>query len=173
MSKPESQAKGVIAFGQQQIDRVIAPSTRQKAYSATADFATEKPVVFAFLASQVLFSFVPLLLFTCFALSTVVFALVSAVIFSLFWIGVAMLVLVPTLFVTFSVGVLVWLWVVATLLVGRWVYNMIPVNARGDDMAVQLPNGKQTIYQDEDQVNGHGHESDHGDVKSETTEIKE
>jgi hypothetical protein len=91
------------------------------------------------------------LFFASFAICATALALISAVIFSLFWIGVASLVLVPALFVTFSIAVLVWLWAVATFLVGRWIYNMMPVQARGD-VAVKMPNGKQVVFQKGNEV---------------------
>jgi signal transduction histidine kinase len=126
----------------------------------------------AFIASQLLFSSLPLVLFVSFALSTTIFAFISAVVFSLFWIGLGMLVLVPTLFVTFSVAVLVWLWAVATFVTGRWIYGMIPVSVRGD-MHVKMPNGKQVIFQKERSQPRDDAEFDTIDVKSEATEIKE
>lgn len=80
-----------------------------------------------------------------------------------------MLVLVPALFVAFSVAVLVWLWAAATFLVGRWVYNRLPVSVRGD-VRVGAPNGKQVIFQKE---RGGGVEFDKVDAQSEAAEIKE
>ena len=88
------------------------------------------------------------MLFVSFAMSTVVFALVCGLVFSMFWIGIATLLLVPTLLVTFSVAVLVWVWAVATFLFARRIYNMIPASVRGH-MAVRLPgsDGRQIVVQ--------------------------
>lgn len=87
------------------------------------------------------------MLFLSFALSTVVFALVCGLVFSLFWIGIATLLLVPTLFVTCTVAVLVWIWAVATFLFARRVYHMIPASVRGD-LAIRMPGtGQQVIFQ--------------------------
>ncbi|KAI0130030.1 hypothetical protein BJ170DRAFT_297622 [Xylariales sp. AK1849] len=170
-SRIQSNARRASAYAQRQADRLVHPSTRQKAYDAIANFAIEKPMVFAFVVSQLLFCSLPLVLFVSFALSTAIFALVSAVVFSLFWIGLAMLVLVPVLFVSFSVAVLVWLWAVATFVTGRWIYNMMPVSVRGD-MQVKMPNGKQVIFQKERQNVGRTR-FDEVDLKSETAEMKE
>lgn len=69
------------------------------------------------------------MLFVSFAVSTTLFALVTAVVFSLFWVGVALLFLAPTLFVTGSVAVLVWMWAVSAIVVARWVYNLLPASS--------------------------------------------
>ncbi|KAK8001306.1 hypothetical protein PG991_013528 [Apiospora marii] len=144
---PNSDANGIFAYGQRQVDRVVSQPTRQKAYDVTTSFAQERPLTFAFLVSQSVFSLLPLMLFVSFALSTVVFALVCGLVFSLFWIGIATLLLVPTLFVTCTVAVLVWVWAVATFLFARRVYHMIPASVRGD-MAIRMPGtGQEVIFQ--------------------------
>lgn len=90
------------------------------------------PLLQAFVASQLFFSLLPLVLFASFATSITLFALVTAVIFSLFWVGVATLFLVPTLFLTCSVAVLVWLWIASAFNVARWVYNLLPAAPRDE-----------------------------------------
>lgn len=69
------------------------------------------------------------MLFVSFAASITLFALVTAVVFSLFWVGVALVFLAPTLFVTGSVAVLVWLWVVSAFVFARWLYNLLPASS--------------------------------------------
>ncbi|KAI1843170.1 hypothetical protein JX265_009909 [Neoarthrinium moseri] len=170
-SRIQSSARGVYTYGQRQVDRVISPETRQKHYNAVTNFAMERPLVFAFIASQLLFSALPLALFISFSISTGIFAFVSAVVFSLFWIGVALLVLVPILFVSFSAAVLVWLWAIATFLVGRWIYRMMPVSMQGD-MQVKMPNGKQVIFQKE-RNSGVGLGFDDIDIKEGAAEVKD
>ncbi|KAK7959341.1 uncharacterized protein PG986_004195 [Apiospora aurea] len=147
-TKPNSEANGgIFAYGQRQVNRVVSPPTRQKAYDATANFAQERPLTFAFIVSQSIFSLLPLMLFVSFALSTAVFAFVCGLVFSLFWIGIATLILVPTLFVAFSVAILVWIWAVATFIFARRVYQMIPASVRGD-MAIRMPGtGQQVVFQ--------------------------
>ena len=86
----------------------------------------------SFIVSQLLLSFLPLLLFTTFAVSTVAFSLGAAVVFALFWIGVAFMLLIPTLLVTSSIAVLVWGWAVGSFLVARWLYRHSPVGVQGD-----------------------------------------
>ncbi|KAK8054529.1 hypothetical protein PG994_009596 [Apiospora phragmitis] len=146
-TKPNSEANGVFAYGQRQVDRVVSPPTRQKAYDATSNFAQERPLTFAFIVSQSIFSLLPLMLFVSFALSTAVFALVCGLVFSLFWISIATMLLVPTLFVAFSVAVLVWIWAVATFLFARRVYQMTPASVRGE-MAIRMPGtGQRVVFQ--------------------------
>lgn len=67
----------------------------------------------------------PVLLFASFALGTVALAAISALFFSLFWIGVAALVLGPTLFVTSSLALLAWVWVVGTYLAATFAYGLV------------------------------------------------
>ncbi|KAK8124071.1 hypothetical protein PG999_003989 [Apiospora kogelbergensis] len=145
-SKSKADVNGMLAYGQRQVDRVVSAPTRQKAYDATTNFAQERPMTFAFVVSQSVFSLLPLMLFASFAVSTVVFVLVCGLLFSLFWIGLATLLLVPTLLVTFSVAVLVWLWAVATFLFARRVYHMVPASMRGD-VAIRIPgsDGRQIV----------------------------
>ncbi|OLN96889.1 hypothetical protein CCHL11_02323 [Colletotrichum chlorophyti] len=134
-------AAGVYAYGQRQIDRVVSRDTRQRAYSNVSNLAKEQPFLFAFFLVQLVFSFLPILLFVSFSLSTVAFALGVAAVFSLFWIGVALLVLVPTLFFTCSIAVLVWVWAAGSFVVAKRMYELSPVSARGD-LEVDAPNGK-------------------------------
>ncbi|ROT43683.1 hypothetical protein SODALDRAFT_327885 [Sodiomyces alkalinus F11] len=115
----EDDARGIRAFSRRQLDRVISPSTRQNLYAATLDFAQERPLFFAFLLFQLLFSFLPLVTFAVFALSLATLALGAAIVFSLFWIGIALLVLVPTLFLTSSIGLLVWVWAAGSFVVAK------------------------------------------------------
>jgi hypothetical protein len=97
-----------------------------------------------FLFSQLLFSLLPLSLFTSFVLGTILLSLVSALLFSLFWVGVALLILVPTLFITVSLAFIFWVWAIGSFLVAKWVYDMMPVSVRGAT-EVGLPNGKKLV----------------------------
>ncbi|KAK9780285.1 hypothetical protein AB5N19_03584 [Seiridium cardinale] len=169
-SRVQTHAKRAYSFSQRQVDRVVSPQSRQKSYDWTTQFATERPLLFAFVVSQIIFSALPLGIFISFSLSTAAFAIISAIVFAFFWIGVALLVLTPVLFVTFSIAVLVWLWAVATFLVGRWVYGKLPVSMQGD-MQVQMPNGKQVIFQKE-RKSAAGMEFENVDIKDEAMEIK-
>ncbi|KAH9996744.1 hypothetical protein F4779DRAFT_185485 [Xylariaceae sp. FL0662B] len=131
---PETKARArhVIAFGQRQVDRVVSPTTRQKAYDTTTSYANERPLLFSFLALQLFLASTPLLLFIGFALSTVIFTLVCGVAFILFWASIALLILLPTLATTFVVSTGIWAWGTATFHVGRWVYSKLPARARVD-----------------------------------------
>ena len=90
--------------------------------------------------SQLLLSFLPLLIFVIFSLSTILFALGSAIVFALFWIGVALLVLVPALLVTSSIAVLVWGWAVGSFVVARWLYNLSSAGVQNGEI-VKKGNG--------------------------------
>lgn len=79
----------------------------------------------SFLSAQLIFSFLPLLLFTIFGASTVAFAVGGAILFALFWIGLGLLVLIPTLFITASIGLLVWAWAAGSFVVVRAVYRRV------------------------------------------------
>lgn len=109
----------------------------------------------AFIVAQAIFSSLPIIVFSTFAVSTIVFALGVAVIFALFWVGVALLVLVPTLFFTCSVGILVWTWAAGSYLLARWLYEMSPVSAKGG-LEVETPNGQKFVVgKDEDGFEAH------------------
>ncbi|KAI1026093.1 hypothetical protein LB505_004499 [Fusarium chuoi] len=133
-------ASGFIAYARSSVDRVVPPNSRQKAYDNTASFASSRPILFSFIVSQLLLSFLPLLIFLTFSLSTIVFALGAAIVFALFWIGVALLVLVPALLVTSSIAVLVWGWAIGSFIVARWLYNHSPVGVQNNEV-VKKENG--------------------------------
>jgi len=154
----KDRASGLFARGQQLVDRVVTPQTRSQFYSNVGTFATEQPLLATFLGIQLLLSATPLLLFFSFSIGTLLLSLITAAVFSLFWIGVALLVLVPTLFITVSLGIAVWIWAVSSFLIARWVYNIVPINVRGKT-EVGLPNGKKAVVT----KTGDGY----GDVKGE------
>ncbi|KAF5631820.1 kinase [Fusarium sp. NRRL 52700] len=133
-------ASGFIAYARSSVDRVVPPNSRQKAYDNTASFASSRPILFSFVVSQLLLSFLPLLIFLTFSLSTIVFALGAAIVFALFWIGVALLVLVPALLVTSSIAVLVWGWAIGSFIIARWLYNHSPVGVQNNEV-VKKENG--------------------------------
>jgi len=45
-TKLKADANGILAYGQRQVDRVVSPPTRQKAYDAMTNFAQERPLTF-------------------------------------------------------------------------------------------------------------------------------
>ncbi|KAM0517717.1 hypothetical protein ACHAPE_004691 [Trichoderma viride] len=114
------------SYAHRSLDSLISPSSRQRAYDSGASFASDQPILFSFIAFQVLFSVLPILLFISFALSTFFLTLCAAVIFTLFWIGVASLFLIPTLFITSSLAVLCWGSSVGSFVVARWLYHHAP-----------------------------------------------
>ena len=84
----------------------------------------------------------------------------TAIVFSLFWIGIALLVLLPTLFITVSLGIVVWIWAVSSFLIARWVYNFVPINVKGRT-EISLPNGKKAVVT----KSGEGYGDFKGEVK--------
>ncbi|KAK2596017.1 hypothetical protein N8I77_013528 [Diaporthe amygdali] len=129
---------GTIDSARRQADRVVSPHDRQKAYDSVLSFAQEQPLLFSFIVAQLLLSLVPILLFASFVLGTVALALFTAVIFSLFWIGVASIILGSTLFVTFGLAALGWLWFVGTYLAANFVYGLVVGNSNNADHAAKL-----------------------------------
>jgi len=149
----QQNASGAFARAQSLVDKVVSPSTRKTYYDKTSAFAHEQPLLFVcphgslssplpispdhsyankpqtFLLIQVIISSTPIALFLSFALGTLALSFITALLFSLFWIGVALLLLIPTLFITVSLGIVVWIWAVSSFLVARWVYNIVPVRA--------------------------------------------
>ncbi|KKY37116.1 hypothetical protein UCDDA912_g02867 [Diaporthe ampelina] len=129
---------GTIDSARRQADRVVSPRDRQKAYDSVLAFAQEQPLLFSFIVAQLLLSLVPILLFASFVLGAVAVALFTAVIFSLFWIGVASIVLGSTLFVTFGLAALGWLWLVGAYLAANFVYGLVGGSSDNADHAASL-----------------------------------
>ncbi|KAH0550893.1 hypothetical protein GP486_007743, partial [Trichoglossum hirsutum] len=90
----------------------------------------------SFLLTHVLLSILPLLVFASFVIGTLLLALVAALSFSLFWIGVALLILIPTLCVTVSLGVVVWVWAAGTWVVTRFVWVVIAGGEKEEEVDV-------------------------------------
>ncbi|PHH68001.1 hypothetical protein CDD82_924 [Ophiocordyceps australis] len=107
----------------------------------------------SFIVSQLIFCFLPLLLFAAFSASTVLLALGAAVVFSLFWIAVALLVLVPVLLVASSVALIVWVWAVASFLLARWLYAHAPVGVSGG-LELDAAGRKFNVVKDERGIDG-------------------
>ncbi|KAI0828758.1 hypothetical protein F5Y06DRAFT_283035 [Hypoxylon sp. FL0890] len=150
-SSAKARANDLITYGQRQVDRVVSPPTRQKAYDRVYGMASEKPILFSFIVFQLTLSLAPILLFAGFASTTVAVSLISAVLFSLFWIGIATLFLVPTLFITFSIALLLWLWAAATFFAARWAYERLPFSIDGDSKVVTNgTSGKKVIFEKKD-----------------------
>jgi hypothetical protein len=72
-----------------------------------------------------LIAFIPIQLFNIFVVSTVAIAFMTAVAFTAFWVGTAVFVLLPTLFITVSIGVFVWIWAVSTYMAASWCYKFV------------------------------------------------
>ncbi|PVH87019.1 hypothetical protein DL98DRAFT_526323 [Cadophora sp. DSE1049] len=162
----QQRTSGIFSRVQSLVDNyIVTPSAREKYYNNISTFAHEQPLLFrkantrqTFLLSQLILSFTPIALFLSFSLGVLFLSLITALLFSLFWIGVALLVLVPTLFITVSLAIVVWIWAVSSFLIARWVYNVVPVSVRGRT-EVALPNGKTAVVE----KTGEGY----GDVKGE------
>ncbi len=59
----------------------------------------------------------------------------------------------PTLFVTVSLGIAVWIWAISSFLIARWIYNILPINAKGK-AEVGLPNVKKAVFDKSGDVTG-------------------
>ncbi|EPQ64970.1 Bgt-615 [Blumeria graminis f. sp. tritici] len=106
------------------INQLMDPATRERLYKATSSFAHQRPFLFFFFVSHLIFSTTPILLFISFVVSTFLFSIATATIFTLFWVIIAVTLLVAMLFVSFSVGMAVWVWCVSGFLAARWAYRL-------------------------------------------------
>ncbi|KAI4862844.1 hypothetical protein F4820DRAFT_396915 [Hypoxylon rubiginosum] len=162
-SKAKARANDLLVYSQKQVDRVVSPPTRQKAYDYVRGLAIERPVLLSFILFQLSLSLAPLLLFAGFVTTTLAVSLISALMFSLFWMGIATLILVPTLFLTFSIALLFWAWAAATYFAGRWVYTRLPFGVEEDGkMVAKLPNGDRKVIFEKTP-----------DIKAEAAKVKE
>ncbi|KAG8159280.1 hypothetical protein KVR01_010941 [Diaporthe batatas] len=127
-----------IDLARRQADRVVSPDDRQKAYDSVLAFAQQQPLLFSFVVAQLLLSLIPILLFASFVLGTVALAISTAVIFCLFWVGVASILLGSTLFVTFGLAALGWLWLVGAYLAASFVYGLLTGSSDGADQAARF-----------------------------------
>lgn len=137
-------ATDAYAYAQRSLDRYVDPSSRQRAYDSASAMAHDRPIIFSFLAAQLVFSSLPILTFAVFALSTMALALAGALLFALFWTGVALLFLVPALLVTSSVAVLVWAWAVGSFVVARALYARLPGGIKGAQEETALIEGRKS-----------------------------
>ncbi|KAG6010326.1 hypothetical protein E4U21_006890 [Claviceps maximensis] len=127
----QDKASGAVSYAQRFVDWLMPPSSRRRAYENISGLASRRPVLFSFLLSQVILSFLPVFLFLSFSTSCIAVGLGGAIMFSLFWIGIGLLALVPTLLVTSSLATMAWAWCMGTFVIARWIYARIPfsVNA--------------------------------------------
>ncbi|KAI0505165.1 hypothetical protein F5B22DRAFT_651997 [Xylaria bambusicola] len=125
-SKAVARAHGMLVYSQRQVDRVVSPSTRQRAMDSTTDYAAKRPLLSLFIAIQILSALVPALLFTTFITNTLLVALLSALAFTLFWTLVALFVLIPTLLITCGFAILLWVWAVGSYIFFRAIYSRLP-----------------------------------------------
>ncbi|KAI5917067.1 hypothetical protein F4810DRAFT_94698 [Camillea tinctor] len=128
-AKARARAQDMVAYGQRQVDRVMSPPARQRAYDSVYAFASARPILSSFLLTQALFSLLPLLFFSGFVLSAAAALLFC---FTLFWAGVAALFLFPALLVTSGLALLAWAWGLAVFYAARATYRSLPAGVRGD-----------------------------------------
>lgn len=113
---------GIMARMEQLKNQVVDSATRQKNIASVKNFAYERPLFFLFIATHLLLSTAPILIFLSFATSTVVFSLTAAILFSLFWIASATVVLATALFVSISTGMTIWAWIAGAITIMKWAY---------------------------------------------------
>lgn len=112
-----------IGLLQRLLDSVVAPSSRRRAYDYASSVASSRPILFSLVASQLLFSFPPILLFVVFTAATTALAVGAAVLFVLFWLAFALLLLLPALIVASSLALLVWAWALCSFFAARWIWS--------------------------------------------------
>ncbi|KAI1493298.1 hypothetical protein F5X96DRAFT_237629 [Biscogniauxia mediterranea] len=156
-AKAKARAQDVLAYGQRQVDRVVSPPARQKAYDSTFAFASARPILSSFLLTQALFALLPLLLFSGLALSAATACLFC---FALFWAGVAALFLAPALLLASALALLAWGWGLAVFLAARATYRALPAGVRGDAGALmrRVPGAAAMVNGHEKSGSGHGGE---------------
>jgi hypothetical protein len=134
----QQRASGLIARIQSLVDKVVSPDARKEYYSKTVAFAQDQPILFVCFSSGI--QFPPQYNLRPDVNSSQTFILIQFLLSSLFWIGIALLLLVPTLFITVSLGIVLWVWAVSSFLIARWVYNFVPVRV------AQVTKGKMPNY---------------------------
>ncbi|KAI0598936.1 hypothetical protein F4775DRAFT_165887 [Biscogniauxia sp. FL1348] len=189
-AKAKARAQDVLAYGQRQVDRVVSPPARQRAYDSGYAFASTRPILSSFLLTQALFALLPLLLFSGIALSA---ATASLLCFAFFWAGVAALFLLPALLLASGLALLTWAWGLAVFLAARATYRALPAGVRGDAGALmrrvpgvgaamttnghdggQKSGSKKVIFQHHQQNTTNGEfRSLEADIKAEAAEVEE
>jgi hypothetical protein len=114
---------------QTRVDKVLPPPKRAAARSRVEAFAHERPLLASFVFSHLVFSGIPLLLFTLQAVSILLFSLGTALVVGVFCalgftavcVGIASLFLVPVLLVTGFLGFAAWCWAWMGWYILRWI----------------------------------------------------
>ncbi|KAL9126875.1 MAG: hypothetical protein Q9175_007839 [Cornicularia normoerica] len=109
---------GMLNQGSAWLDSIFPPEKRNELMAKISKFATEKPMLASFIASQIALTGFPLGLFIVMTITVVVFALlagliiglVGAVLFIVVCVGFALVILLPTLFLTTAAATFIWLW---------------------------------------------------------------
>ncbi|KAK4100199.1 hypothetical protein N658DRAFT_508136 [Parathielavia hyrcaniae] len=112
-------ATSLVIFAQRQLDRLVPPESRHKAYTRVQDFAMERPLLFSFILVQAVFSAMPVFLFLNFVFFLTFLVAMAALLFSIFWTMIAIFILVPALGVTTSLGLFFWSTGLAAYLTAR------------------------------------------------------
>ncbi|KAI1817223.1 hypothetical protein GGS20DRAFT_582732 [Poronia punctata] len=160
--KAKARAQDLLVYSQRQADRVVSPATRQKAIDSTKDFISSRPILSLFIAVQILFAIIPLLIFTN-------FILITSTITTLFFVGLGLFFLVPSIFLGIFVACFVWLWLVGIYLVAQFIYARLPVSVKGK-MQVRMPEGKHVLFHKSEESNG---DLGLGVVKAEAVEVRD
>ncbi|KAI1437397.1 hypothetical protein GGR50DRAFT_69753 [Xylaria sp. CBS 124048] len=163
--KAKTRAYNLFAYGQDRLDRIVPPSTREEVVDSISTFANKRPLLSLLLATNILLALLPTVLFAGFFLTALFIALLSALAFILFWTGIALLFFVPTLFLTAGLSILVWLWAVGTYIVGRSIYNRLPLRLR-------VTEDKKVIFH-RDASGNHGNGDGFEAIKAEVAEARD
>lgn len=128
-SAVQSVCESIVSTIRTSVDTVIPPSSRAAATSRAKTFAQEKPLVASFVLSHLVFSGIPLLLFTLQAVSILLFSLATALLigtlcalaFTAVCVGLATLFVAPVLLVTGFLGFGAWCWAWMGWYILRWI----------------------------------------------------
>ncbi|KAJ9638513.1 hypothetical protein H2204_004283 [Knufia peltigerae] len=108
-----------VTVGGNVMDRYLPPPQKRERWKTQIiTFATERPYLAGFLASQIALSGLPLILFICITVSVFIFSLLAGILVGIIGgllfvvpvIGFALLVLIPVMFFTTAAAVCIWFW---------------------------------------------------------------
>ncbi|KAL6250059.1 hypothetical protein RBB50_002360 [Rhinocladiella similis] len=110
------------------VDRFLPPQKREQWKNRLITFASERPYLAGFLASQIALNGLPLIVFACTTVSVFIFSILAGILVGVIGgllfvvpaIGFALLILMPLLFFTTATAVFLWFWGVAAYAVIDW-----------------------------------------------------
>ncbi|KAF2012470.1 hypothetical protein BU24DRAFT_494479 [Aaosphaeria arxii CBS 175.79] len=113
------------------LDRIASPEQRSNTSLKIQHFAAHNPKMAAFIASQIIFTGLPLLLFLSFSVTALLLSTMTALLiglliaglFTVLAVGVAFILLLPTIFVTTFAASFVYLWGFSAYYLFKWIVD--------------------------------------------------